>query len=113
MHELALAQSLVRMVVEEAERAQAHSVVTVALQLGALSHVEPSSLSLAFSAASRGTVAHGALLQIEHTLAQAHCLSCGADHSIERRGAGCPSCGAFSLVVVGGDELRLTRLEVL
>ena len=48
MHELALAQSLVRMVVEEAERAQAHSVVTVALSLGALSHVESSSLSLAF-----------------------------------------------------------------
>ena len=112
MHELGLATSLFRLVVEEAERAHAHCVVSVRLLIGALSHVEPSSLKLAFAAACAGTIADGAELEIERMAAPAHCLSCGRDCQVDSHGAACPHCLAFPLVTSGGDALRLTRLEV-
>ena len=112
MHELAVAERLVALVAEEATRAACVKGETVFLRLGVLSHVEPSSLELAFLAASQGTIAAGASLRVERTVAQAHCLSCEAKITVTQRGAPCPHCGAFELVVVGGDELRLVRLEV-
>lgn len=112
MHELAVAQRLVAMIVEEAVRSQAHKIERVRLRLGHLSHVEPSSLELAFAAASRGTLADGAELQIERTSGAARCLLCGAQTVVARHGAACSACGECALLVEGGEELRLVSLEV-
>ena len=113
MHELAVAERLVALVAEEATKAACVKVETVFLRLGVLSHVEPSSLEFAFLAASRGTIAEGADLRVERSVAQAQCLSCAAKITVTQRGLPCPRCGSFELVVVSGDELRLVRLEVL
>lgn len=113
MHELSLAIRLVSLVEEEASRAACTSVSTVTVRLGALSCVEPSSLQLAFLAARRDTIAASAQLIIESVPAHAVCLSCEASMEVTQRASPCPICGAFALVVSGGDELRLSRLEVV
>ena len=113
MHELALAQRLIVLVMQEAQAEQAQHVVAVTVSVGVLSHVEPSALRFAFAAASRGTVADGAQLVIERCTATGRCLSCAVESPIETYGAACPHCGELSLVVSGGDALRLVRLEVL
>jgi hydrogenase nickel incorporation protein HypA/HybF len=113
MHELSLAIRLIALVEEETKRAACTSVSTVTIQLGALSCVEPSSLQLAFLAARRDTIAASAQLIIEPVPAHAVCLTCQTSSEVTQRASACPFCGEFALVVSGGDELRLTRLEVV
>lgn len=113
MHELSLAMRLVALVEEEASRAACTSVSTVTIRLGVLSCVEPASLQLAFLAARRNTIAAAAQLVIESVPAQAACLSCQTSVEVTQRASPCPCCGSFALVVSGGDELRLSRLEVV
>lgn len=112
MHELALAQSIVDIVAGEA-RAQGFARVTrVRLAIGALSIVEPDALAFGFEAVSRGTAAEGAALDIERPAGKGLCAACGGEVGIAQRGEGCPACGSFQVMVTGGDELRVTELEV-
>lgn len=113
MHELSLAVRLVALVEEEASRAACTAVSTVTIRLGVLSCVDPASLKLAFLAARKDTIAAEAELVIESASAHAICLSCQKPSEVSQRTSACPFCGAFALVVSGGDELRLVRLEVV
>jgi hydrogenase nickel incorporation protein HypA/HybF len=61
---------------------------------------------------SRGTAAEGATLAIERPPGTGFCLACGASVTLARRGDGCPVCGSFQVMATGGQELRVTELEV-
>ncbi|MER2566976.1 MAG: hydrogenase maturation nickel metallochaperone HypA [Myxococcaceae bacterium] len=112
MHEVALAQSIVDIVREQARANQADCVKAVFLRIGALANVEPEALSFGFESAARGTIAEGALLQIERTPGSAFCAGCGADVKVESRVELCPSCGSAQLLITGGEEFKVTELEV-
>lgn len=113
MHEVALAQGIVDIVREQATRAACRVVKVVHLRVGALSSVEPEALLFGFESAARGTVVEGATLAIERTLGKARCMGCERDAQVESRLALCPHCGSGQLLITGGDELRITELEVL
>ena len=40
------------------------------------------------------------------------CLDCGAVRDVVRRDADCPECDSPRVMVAGGDEIKLTELEV-
>lgn len=112
MHEMALMGGVLR-ILEEQARAQAFSRVTVVrLECGALSHAEPEALEFCFAAASPGTLAEGARLEILRPPGQAWCMDCCESVEIAARGDACPRCGGYKLHVTGGDELRVKDLEV-
>jgi hydrogenase nickel incorporation protein HypA/HybF len=112
MHEMSLCQSVVQ-ILEEQAMAQSYSrVKTVRLEIGPLAAVEPESMRFCFDAATRGTIAENATLDIIETTASAWCFSCGDTVSIEARYSACPKCGSAQLQVTGGDELRIKELEV-
>jgi hydrogenase nickel incorporation protein HypA/HybF len=113
MHELALTESLVEALREEAARQGFVRVRRVTLEVGALSHVEPEALAFCFEVATRGTLAEGATLAIERPPGSAFCTDCGGLVSIAARGEPCPGCGGYRLLVRGGEELRLRELEVV
>ncbi len=112
MHEVALAQSIVEIVRDQARLNHADCVKAVFLRIGALANVEPEALSFGFESAARGTLAEGARLEIERTPGSAFCAGCGSDVQVESRVALCPSCGSGQLLITGGEELRVTELEV-
>jgi len=112
MHEMALAESVVKIVEDYASKAGATRVVQVRLEIGALSHVEPSALSFSFEAVSHGSMAEGAELVIERTPGQAWCHDCMKPIEIDRLGTPCPSCGGYKLQVTGGEEMRVKDMEV-
>lgn len=80
--------------------------------VGALSHVLPEALAFGFVSAAKGTLAEGAELVLTRPPGTASCMGCGKDVTIERRGDPCPACGSFQVLVTGGDELRVTDLDV-
>lgn len=114
MHETALAASVVE-IARDALRGRdpTERVAAVRLSLGALSHVEPRALLFCFDAAARGTAVEGARLLIERPGGRAHCLGCGTDDvALESRGQPCPHCGSHRLLVTGGEDMRVTELEL-
>lgn len=112
MHEVALSNSLLDLILKEAARGGFTQVKRVMLEIGALSHVEPQALRSSFEIAAYGTPAEGAKLDIVEPAAMAYCLDCEGAVEIARRGAECPRCGGVKLMAQGGDEMKLTALEV-
>ncbi len=113
MHEMALAQGVVDIAVEQARANNAAGIRLVRLEIGALSHVEPRALSFCFDAVSRGTLAEGAVLEIDRPQGSATCLMCVKTFPLANRYDPCPHCGSHQVVVVGGEEMRVKELEVV
>lgn len=112
MHEMALAEAVVRIVTDKARSAGAERIVRVRLEIGALAHVEPAALSFAFEAVAPGTPAAGAALEIDRAPGRARCDTCASKVEIDRLGEACPVCGGVGLAVLSGDELRVKDMEV-
>ncbi|MGB5452512.1 MAG: hydrogenase maturation nickel metallochaperone HypA [Sedimenticolaceae bacterium] len=112
MHELAVCQGLMNQVEQIARRENAECVTRILLSVGPLSGVEAQLLIDAFSIASAGTVAEGAVLVIEEQAVRVKCLSCGAESDVRPNRLLCGSCGDFRTRLISGDEMMLMSLEL-
>ncbi len=112
MHEMSLAGN-VREIIEDAAREQGFSrVMSVRLEIGRLSSVEPEAMRFCFDAAMAGGIAEQARLEIVETPGQGRCEDCGRDMPIESLYEACPHCGGYRIRVTGGDAMRIMDLEV-
>jgi len=109
MHELALAESIVRIANARAGRRR---VTKVKVQVGQLRQVVPSSLRFAFDVAARGTGTEGAELEIEDTGLTIRCAGCEAESRAGAFPLRCPSCGSREVEIVAGDELLVESIVV-
>ena len=109
MHELSIVQGII-------EICEQHSggrpVLAVTLEIGSLSGVVPEALEFCFEAATRGTLLEGARLEIERIAATGFCSGCGVVSRMDTYFDPCPSCGALSLSLRTGEEMRVRDLEV-
>ena len=112
MHEVALAEGVLRIVMDAARTNAAAQVHTVWVELGALAHVEPDALAFCFDAVTRGSIADGARLEIARTPGAAWCMPCGERVPLARLGDACPHCGSYQLQVVAGDEMRVKEIGI-
>lgn len=108
MHELGLCTSIVDAV---ERRAGDHQVVQVRVLVGRLLHVHPDAFDQSFAMAAMGTVAEGANAELVLLPVRARCEACAADWEGEEQPVVCPSCGATSMELTGGDELVLESIE--
>ncbi len=112
MHELSLSRSMIGIIESEAATHGFGRVSKVRLEIGALSCVAPEALSFCFDAATRGTVAEGADLEILTVPGSAWCRDCDTAVPIGQLGEPCPRCDGYSLRIQAGDEIRIKDLEV-
>ena len=112
MHEMALTESIVEIAVEAAGREGASRVRRILVDIGALSPVEPEALSFCFSAASAGTIAEGAALEILRTPGAGWCADCAKTVPLAERYGPCPECGGVHVRMTAGDAMRVTEIEV-
>lgn len=113
MHEISLCENI-RDLLEDQAVAQGYTKVSkVWLDVGPLSCVEPDALRFGFDVVMRGSIAEGAELAIATTAARARCPGCGEVTAVTQRHEICPTCGMPGLHVVSGDELRISKLEVV
>jgi len=112
VHELSLAEGIVRIIEDAAARDAFLRVRRLWLEVGRLSCVEPEAMRASFEAVSRDTRAEGAVLEIVPIAGRGRCPACGALSPLEAREDACSSCGAYGLLPVSGTELRLRELEV-
>jgi len=112
MHEMALAEDVLRIVEDAARREGLRRVRAVWLEIGQLASVEPEAMRFCFDAVTRDSVAAGARLEIVATPGAAWCAACSASVVLAALGDACPCCGGYRLRVTGGTEMRVKEMEV-
>ena len=114
MHELSIAEELLGIIVDNAEKAGVRKVVEVNLRIGDYSGILPEALEFAFQVLSHGKITDGAHLNIERTKPLFTCRSCGNEGAQEEgapeEGA-CPRCGGVEMKLTSGDQLEILSFE--
>jgi hydrogenase nickel incorporation protein HypA/HybF len=109
MHELAITESVVDMVVG---RTAGRRIAGVHLQVGRLSGVVPDAMRFCYEIATAGTSLEGSTLEIDETPGRASCRSCGMDFETDDLLLLCP-CGSADVRIVSGSELLVTSVELV
>ncbi|MCD6362626.1 MAG: hydrogenase maturation nickel metallochaperone HypA [Synergistetes bacterium] len=112
MHEFSLAESLLKVALEEAEKHGASRILRIRVRAGKLMGVVPELLDFAVKSLSEGTIAEGAVLELEEVEFKGHCRNCGAHFSVEDFWEVCPRCGSDEIDISGGNEFDLIGLEI-
>ena len=111
MHEMAIAQSILNLVIEETTGRKVKRVRTVNLKVGQLSGVVPEALGFCWQMVSQDSPAAGSKLAIEEEPLVAVCQACG-EFKIEDYLFACPRCSSGDITITQGRELYLSSIEV-
>ncbi|MDI6773959.1 MAG: hydrogenase maturation nickel metallochaperone HypA [Verrucomicrobiota bacterium] len=114
MHEFALCESLLAILLREMEGRGLGSarLVKARVAVGRLRQVVPEAFEAAYAALTRGTPAAGSVLKIRFIPIRLKCRDCGAESAVENWTFECPGCASVNVEVVNGRELHLESIEV-
>ena len=113
MHEMAIVQSIVEILEEQARLNNAKNIVKVSLEFGALTGVMPAAITFGFEVLTKGGIAEGAEVEITIIPMKAYCRECGKETVLQVYQPFCPVCSSPALdIVQGRDEMRIASLEV-
>ena len=113
MHELTIAQEVLRVVEDSIKPAGLEDVTCINLVIGALNGVQVDCLEFALEAITEGTPAKGLRLNIEHVEPLFRCRNCAEEFSSEGWFCSpCPKCGNFGHDLVKGDELSVASVDL-
>lgn len=110
MHEAAVAQSLIEVILEEARTRNARPV-GAKISCGQLNRINDDVLSFAFEAVAEGTPCEGMTLRIEHKPLQGRCKACGRVFTVEVSNPQCPDCGSDDFELLPDAPLVLDEIE--
>ena len=109
MHEMALAEGILQVVLDAAE---GERVQRIRLQVGKLQMVVPDSLEFSFRLVAEGTAAAEAALEMEEIPARLRCKKCDAESEMDMPPFSCRHCGEAEIEVVSGDEMLVDAVEL-
>jgi len=112
MHELAITQSMLDIVLEQAEKVRAKKVSRINLTVGEMSGFVEECVQFYFNFLVKGTLAEGATLSFTTIPAKARCRGCGKDFALKEFDWTCPHCGDNSIEIIAGKELLVESIEV-
>jgi len=112
MHEVGIMQEAILAAERQAKGRGATRIHRLKLRIGQLSGVVPESLEFAFEVVGRGTLAEGAILDIERVPAAFWCARCQREFECEDFLAECPGCQEPAFELRRGREMELSSLEI-
>ena len=92
MHEFAVTENILKIVIEQAAKADAKKVLAIRLTIGALSGFEQDCIQMYYDELSKDTIAAGAKLIVTKVEAQLHCRNCDTDFALTHTDYNCPTC---------------------
>jgi hydrogenase nickel incorporation protein HypA/HybF len=110
MHEATVAQSLIDVILQEAETRHARPV-SAKMSCGELNKINDDVLSFAFEAVAQGTPCEGMTLRIEHKPLQGRCRPCGEVFVIDVSNPQCPDCRGSDFELLPDAPLVLDEIE--
>jgi len=112
MHEFSITQSMLNLVLEQAEKAGAKEVEKINLVIGEMTGVVSDCVQFYFDFISKGTVAEGAVLAFKIVPTTAQCRVCSKNFELKEFDWTCPYCHANNMEIVAGKELFVESIEV-
>ncbi len=112
MHEFAITESLLSIVLEKAREVNARKVTRVDLLVGRLTGYVPECIQLQFDILSHGTEAFGASLAFHQPSTRLHCRRCNLDYSTDSQDITCPECRTLEIDILSGSELYIESIDV-
>ncbi|CAG0978953.1 Hydrogenase maturation factor HybF [Anaerolineae bacterium] len=112
MHELGIAQEMLKIAVEYAAKHNAKRITGFNIEMSAMADESEDSLRFHLDTLMRGTIAEGAHVEITQVPVQVTCLACGNDFHLTADIAICPRCSSAQVRVQDSEEFRLASIEV-
>ncbi|MDH5696028.1 MAG: hydrogenase maturation nickel metallochaperone HypA [Dehalococcoidia bacterium] len=112
MHELAITQSMLDLVLEQAGKAEAKEVGKINLVIGEMTGVVGECVQFYFDFISKGTLAEGAELSFTVVPTTARCRGCDKSFELKEFDWTCPYCQGNNMEIVAGKELFVESIEV-
>ncbi len=115
IHELAITEEVLKIVLKHAEDNRAQRVVSIKLQAGELRDLEEEWLQRYFDYLSDKTLAAGARIVLSKIPLELRCSSCADIFTADLRQAQviCPACGGIENTLVRGNEFTIESIEVI
>ena len=112
MHELAITQSMLDIVLQQAEKAGAKKVESINLVIGELTGFVEECVKFYFEFLAKDTIAEGANLEFTPVSPQARCRSCDNAFPLQEYDWSCPECGGSDIEITAGKELFVESIKV-
>ncbi len=111
MHEAGIAQSILDIAIDTANKNNAKVITQIKVRVGKMAAVEEKSLRFSFDALKADTIAENAELLYEDVALIGKCVDCGEQSELEGYFVICPKCkGGVS--IISGNELEIAHIEV-
>jgi len=112
MHEMSIAQSILDIVDEYMKKENSGKLAEVAIEIGELTAVVPDSLTFCYEVLVEDTPYRDSKISIHIIPLTGTCPACGITFKIKNFEFLCPNCQSPGIEVEGGQELRVSHLEV-
>jgi hydrogenase nickel incorporation protein HypA/HybF len=112
MHELAVTESILDIVLKHAGQAQACRITDIYLVLGDLSSIVDDSVMFYWDMLSEGTLAQGAELHFKRVKTEMKCQDCGTQYQPPEGDLSCPECSSRNVTIIAGEEFFIDSIEV-
>ena len=112
MHEMSIAQSILKIAITEAQRNGAAKLKIVRIRAGELRGIVPDQLSFFFEFITKDTPAEGAKLEVETIPIRGKCKSCDHIFMVENYEFICKECQSKDIDVLEGMELAVKEIEI-
>lgn len=113
MHEMSIAQSILNIVDEYMANENGQKLKEVAVEIGELVAVVPDSLTFCYDVLVEDTDYKDSKLNIHIIPLNGTCSDCSRSFKIKNYEFICPLCQSTAIQVQGGQELRISHLEVV
>lgn len=111
MHELGIAQEMLRVALDYAAKNHAQKITQLNIEMSAAADESEDSLRFHFENLTPGTLAQGARVEIRRVAARAKCLECGNEFELNEVAA-CPRCSSARVRPLPHDEFRLASIDI-
>lgn len=112
MHELSVTQSLLKISLEHAEKAQAQKVTDLHIVIGELASMVDDSIQFYWNIIAKGTIAEQAELHFRRVPAELQCMNCSEKYFPAEEELICPRCHSAGAKIIAGEEFFLESIEV-
>lgn len=119
MHELSMADAIVKTVIEAAEKNDAIEILEVTIEIGQMTMLNPEQLKFMLEVLSEDTLLNGAEFNMELIPIEIECLSCGfkgeadseeLDHYVPV--INCPNCEEKNMNITAGRECNVKNIKI-
>ena len=113
MHELTVAQEIIRIIQDEQTRQNFDKVDLIRLKAGCFSCIDPHALEFAFQVVREGSCAAKARIDMTLEPVRIECRACGCSAEVDNASSSCPKCGSSDIVLQGDSSFEIIALEVV